>query len=65
MLSAEKLRRWAFDYMHSLFQGQDGQRLTAIVTPTLAELPPKVPKAARATGESNTSAIMAMMKVRT
>ena len=63
VLSTEKLRRWAFDYIHSVFQGRDGQRLTAIVTPTLAALPPKVPSAARVTGESNTAAIMALMKV--
>ena len=60
VLCAEKLRRWIFDYLHGVFKDE---RLTAVVTPTLAALPPRMPeKSGRETGESNTAEVMQMMK---
>ena len=44
VLSAEKLRAWAFKYVRKLFADH---QLSAIVTPTIGKLPPKLSKEAK------------------
>jgi Asp-tRNA(Asn)/Glu-tRNA(Gln) amidotransferase A subunit family amidase len=58
-LSAEKLRAWAADYLHSLFMDLN---LTAIVNPTAGILPPKMSANVKTHGESNTALVMQLMK---
>jgi len=38
------------------------ERLSGLFTPTLAVLPPKMPEAAKSTGESNTALVMEVLK---
>ena len=53
ILSAEKLRAWAFEYVKKdIFQKNN---LTAMLTPVLPGLPPVLTDAAKVAGESNTA----------
>mmetsp|Transcript_11207 Transcript_11207/g.31546 ORF Transcript_11207/g.31546 Transcript_11207/m.31546 type:complete len:268 (-) Transcript_11207:70-873(-) len=53
------VRGWAVTFIEQLFREK---QLSGLLTPTLATLPPRMPQAARATGESNTSLIMALLR---
>lgn len=53
------VRGWSMDFFERLF---DNERLSCIFTPTLATLPPRMPPAARYTGESNTTLSMELLK---
>jgi Asp-tRNA(Asn)/Glu-tRNA(Gln) amidotransferase A subunit family amidase len=59
VLSAEKLRAWAFDYIHELF---DEQNLTFIATPTVPILAPVLSEAAWSVGESNVPLVMSLLR---
>jgi len=59
VLAAERLRRYAFDYMHELFANNT---LDAIVSPTLPMSAPVLSEAAQLDGESNTPLVVEMMK---
>mmetsp|Transcript_36500 Transcript_36500/g.96191 ORF Transcript_36500/g.96191 Transcript_36500/m.96191 type:complete len:611 (+) Transcript_36500:103-1935(+) len=53
------IRGWATDYISELFREKE---LSGIFTPTLSTLPPSMPPAAKATGESNTTLICALLQ---
>ena len=59
ILAAERLRRWAFEYVKELFVNQS---LTAIVSPTLPLSATELTTAARSLGESNTPLVVKMMQ---
>ena len=59
VLSGERLRAWAFDYVTSLMREQN---LSCIVNPTIAMLPPALSEDARVHGESNNPLTVRMMK---
>lgn len=57
MLAADRLRAWAFDYVHSdIFGG--GANVTALVSPTIGVTAPAISEAAMQTGESNNPLVM-------
>lgn len=58
VLAGEKLRRWAFDYIHAIFD----DNVTAIVTPTTSISAPRVSQESLAYGESNTTQIVELLK---
>lgn len=60
VLVAEKLRRFAFDYLTKEIFGR--LNVTAIVTPTVGVLPPRLSPAARLSGESNSRLVVQLMK---
>ena len=59
VLAAEKLRGWAFDYMHQLFETH---ALSAIANPTVGMLAPPLTEDAKLFGESNSPLVLQMMK---
>lgn len=59
VLSAEKLRAYAFHYVRQLFKVHN---LSAVVTPTSAVPPPILTEAARECGENNIHLMSQMMK---
>lgn len=59
VLAAEKLRGWAFDFMHLLFKEHS---LSAIANPTVGILPPPLTDDAKLYGESNSPLVLQMMK---
>lgn len=59
VLSAERLRAWAFGFVDNLFTQHN---LTCIVTPTVPVLPPVLSEAAKARGELDTALVMKVMK---
>jgi len=57
--STQWIRGWAIDYFEELFRSQE---LSGIFTPTIGTLPPVMPPAARATGESNTTLVLSLLQ---
>mmetsp|Transcript_14535 Transcript_14535/g.24120 ORF Transcript_14535/g.24120 Transcript_14535/m.24120 type:complete len:438 (-) Transcript_14535:188-1501(-) len=60
VLVAEKLRRYAFDYLTKEIFG--ALEVTAIVNPTIGVLPPRMSPAAKVSGESNSPLVVELMK---
>lgn len=58
-ISTAWIRGWAMSYLQELFTTN---KLSGILTPTLACLPPKLPAAAKETGLSDTALVMQMTK---
>ena len=57
ILAGDRLRAWAFDYMHSdIFGGE--ANVTALVSPTTGVTAPAISEAAMQTGESNNPLVM-------
>jgi Asp-tRNA(Asn)/Glu-tRNA(Gln) amidotransferase A subunit family amidase len=59
VISADRLRSWAFNYTVSLFEHE---RLSAIVTPTVGFLAPELEDASLSHGVSDTTLVMKVMK---
>ena len=59
VLAAEKMRAWAFDFLHELFSSQN---LTFIATPTVAVVAPELTDAAMILGENNVPLVMKLLK---
>lgn len=57
--SSAWIRGWAMAFLQELFEKES---LSGIFTPTLACLPPRMPAAAKGTGESNTALVMQFTK---
>lgn len=53
------IRGWAMDFFEDLFQKE---RLSALFTPTLPTFAPQMSEASKATGESNTTLVMELLK---
>lgn len=60
VLVAEKLRRFAFDYLTKEIFGK--LNVTVIVNPTVGVLPPRLSPSAKSSGESNSQLVVQMMK---
>jgi Asp-tRNA(Asn)/Glu-tRNA(Gln) amidotransferase A subunit family amidase len=60
VLVAEKLRRYAFDYLTKEIFG--ALNVTAIVNPTIGVLPPRMSPASKVSGESNSPLVVQLMK---
>ena len=60
VLGAEKLRRYAFNYLTKEIFGH--LNVTAIVNPTIGVLPPRLSPAAKPSGESNSPLVVQLMK---
>jgi Asp-tRNA(Asn)/Glu-tRNA(Gln) amidotransferase A subunit family amidase len=59
VLSAERVRAWAFHYVRSLFLEHN---LTAIVNPTIGVTPPVLTPEAMTAGENNTPLVIKLLK---
>lgn len=59
VLSAEKVRAWAFRYVRSLYQKY---QLTAIINPTIGVTPPVLSPEAMTHGENNTPLVIKLLK---
>jgi Asp-tRNA(Asn)/Glu-tRNA(Gln) amidotransferase A subunit family amidase len=59
VLSGEKLKAWASEYLDTLYKEQ---RLDAIITPTIGTEVPILADTVRAVGESNTGLVVKVMK---
>jgi Asp-tRNA(Asn)/Glu-tRNA(Gln) amidotransferase A subunit family amidase len=60
VLVAEKLRRFAFNYLTRDIFG--ALNITAVVNPTIGVLPPRLSPAAKVSGESNSQLVVQLMK---
>ena len=60
VLVAEKLRRFAFNYLTKEIFGK--LNVTAIVNPTVGVLPPRLSPSAKQSGESNSQLVVQLMK---
>lgn len=59
VISAEKIRGWAFDFIHDQFEKHS---LSAIANPTVGMMAPPLTDDAKLYGESNSPLVLQMMK---